>query len=197
MDLDIANYKNRHSLKSKVVRAIWNIVWLFLFRPTSRGVLNGWRIFLLRMFGAKIGDHCVVHPSCRVWQPWNLTMGHYVALSEQVDCYTVDKINIGSSAAISQGAYLCCASHDISSPIMELTYRPIIIGSQAWVAARAFIGPGVTVGDGAVVGACAVVTKNVAPWAVVAGNPAVFIKNRVIKSGTDGNEPIDLHSDSE
>ena len=180
MQLELQNYRNRHPLKSKIARAVWDVVWLFLFRPTPRSFLCGWRIFLLRVFGAKIGKNCVFHPSCKVWQPWNLTTGDYVALSEQVDCYSVDKIVIGDSATISQGAYLCCASHDITSPIMELTYRPIVIGSQAWIAARAFIGPGVTVGEGAVVGACSVVIKDVQPWTVVAGNPAKFIKNRVI-----------------
>ena len=138
---------------------------------------------MLRLFGAKIGNNCVVHPSCKVWQPWNLTIGDYVALAEHVDCYSVDKIVIGACATISQGAYLCCASHDIASPTMELIYRPIVIESQAWVAARAFVGPGVTVGEGAVIGACAVVTKDVEPWTVVAGNPARFIKKRVIAKG--------------
>lgn len=180
VNLDLASYQNRHSLKSKIARAVWNTVWTCLFRPTPRGFLNGWRIFLLRLNGAKIGCNCVVHPSCKVWQPWNLSIGNYVALSEYVDCYSVDRITIGDSVTISQGSYLCCASHDISSRIMELTYKPITIESQAWVAARAFIAPGVTVGEGAVVGACAVVTKDVAPWTVVAGNPARVVKKRVL-----------------
>ena len=109
-------------------------------------------------------------------------MGDYSCLSEDVDCYSVDKINIGAQALVSQGAFLCCASQDISSPVMELTYKPIVIGSQAWVAARAFVAPGVKVGEGAVVAACAVVMKDVDPWTVVAGNPAKFIKKREIKA---------------
>jgi putative colanic acid biosynthesis acetyltransferase WcaF len=112
-------------------------------------------------------------------------MGDHSCLSENVDCYSVDCISIGTQAVVSQGAFLCCASHDIASPTMELTYRPIVIGNNAWVAARAFVGPGVTVGEGAVVGACAVVTKNVDPWSVVAGNPAKFIKKRVLKPSED------------
>lgn len=107
-------------------------------------------------------------------------MGDHSCLSEGVDCYSVDQIAIGSQTVVSQGVFLCCASHDITSQIMELTHHPIVIGPQAWVAARAFVGPGVTVGEGAVVGACAVVTKDVEPWTVVAGNPARFIKKRVI-----------------
>lgn len=183
MKLDVANYQNRHSRKSKIMRALWFVVWLFLFRPTPRGVLYGWRRFLLRCFGARIGKGVNVLPSCRIWQPWKLTMGDYSCLSEQVECYSVDQITIGKQVVVSQGAFLCCASHDISSPIMELTHKPIIIESQAWVAARAFVGPGVTVGEGAVVGACAVVTKDVEPWTVVAGNPARVIRRREIMDG--------------
>lgn len=178
--LNLEKYQNRHSRKSKVTRAVWNTVWLLLFRPTPRGVLYGWRRFLLRLFGAKIGKGVNILPSCKVWQPWNLTMGDHSCLSEDVVCYSVDRISIGAQVVVSQGAFLCCASHDISSPIMELIYKPIVIGPQAWVAARAFIGPGVTVGEGAVVGACSVVTKDVEPWTVVAGNPAKFIKKRAI-----------------
>ena len=107
-------------------------------------------------------------------------MGNHSCLSENVECYSVDRITIGDQVVVSQDAFLCCASHDITSPIMELTYAPITIEAQAWVAARVFIGPGVTVGEGAVVGACAVVTKDVEPWVVVAGNPARVIKRREI-----------------
>ena len=135
----------------------------------------------MRIFGARIGRGVNILPSCKVWAPWNLTMGDHSCLSEDVDCYAVDKITIGAQVVISQGAYLCCASHDISSPIMELVCRPIVIGNNAWVAARAFVGPGVTVGEGAVVGACAVVTEDVEPWSVVTGNPARFVKKRELK----------------
>lgn len=189
MQLDLAHYRNRHSLKSKLARAVWNAVWLCLFRPTPRGALYGWRRFLLRLFGARIGKGANILPSCKVWQPWLLTMGDHSCLSEEVICYSVDRITIGAQAVISQGSYLCCASHDISSPIMELTYAPITIGPQAWIAARAFLAPGVTVGEGAVVGACAVVTKDVEPWTVVAGNPAREVKKRVLREqGRSGGE---------
>ncbi|MDA3924610.1 MAG: putative colanic acid biosynthesis acetyltransferase [Kiritimatiellae bacterium] len=180
MKLNLQNYQNRHPLKTRIARLLWNGVWIFLFRPTPRGFCYGWRIFLLRLFGAKIGKGCHVLPSAKIWQPSNLAMGDYSCLSENVDCYAVDKINIGEQVVVSQGAFLCCASHDISSPIMELTYKPIVICDNVWVAAGAFVGPGVTIGEGAVVGACSVVVKSVAPWSVVVGNPARFIKKRAI-----------------
>jgi len=181
MALELQNYQNRHSLKSKVGRAVWNVVWLLLFRPTPRGsVFRLWRIALLKLFGAKVKWSSNVLPSCKVWQPWNLTMGAYACLSEDVDCYTVAPIVIGEQATVSQGAFLCCASHDVSSPNMELTYAPIAIGANAWVASRAIIMPGRKIGEGAVVAAGAVVVKDVAPWTIVGGNPAKVIKKREI-----------------
>ncbi len=179
-ELDLKNYKNRHSTASKIARVMWNVVWLILFRPTPNriGIFSAWRVFLLRLFGAKIGKHCVVMNSVLVWQPWKFKMGDYSCLSEGVNCYTVDQITIGNQTTVSREAFLCCASHDVTSPIMELTYAPITIGCNAWLGARAFICPGITVGDGAVVAACGVATKDVEPWTVVGGNSAKVIKKR-------------------
>ncbi len=130
------------------------------------------------MFGAKIGKGANVLASCRIWQPWKLEMGDYSCLSQRVDCYNVDWVRIGAQALVSQDAFLCTASHDISSRIMELTTEPIMIGAQAWVCARAIVMPGITVNEGAVVAAGSIVAKDVSPWTVVGGNPAVAIKKR-------------------
>ena len=183
--LDLKNYKNRHSLKSKIARTAWNVVWTLFARhtPEHSRLFNKWRIMVLRMFGAKIGQGCVVKSSCEIWQPWKLEIGDYVALSEHVICYTVDRIKIGSQTAVSREAFLCCASHDVSSPMMEVTCSPITIGANCWIAGRAIIMPGVTVGDGAVVAAGAVATKDVEPWTIVGGNPANFIKKRELSEG--------------
>ncbi|MBQ6142490.1 MAG: putative colanic acid biosynthesis acetyltransferase [Kiritimatiellae bacterium] len=183
VNLDLKNYKNRHSLMSKIARAVWNVVWMLLFRPTPRGKLfRLWRIALLKLFGAKVKWTSNVLPSCRIWQPWKLTMGEYACLGEDVDCYSVDEISVGDQALVSQGVKLCAAGHDTSSRIMELTYAPITVGANAWVAGWATVLPGVTIGEGAVVAAGAVVTKDVEPWTVVGGNPAKFIKKRVLQN---------------
>lgn len=180
--LDLKNYKNRHSFKSKFARVLWNVVWLLLFRPTPRGNLfRSWRIALLKIFGANVKWSSNVLPSCRVWQPWRLTMGEYTCLSENVDCYSVDEIIIGDQTTVSQGAKLCTAGHDITSRIMELNTQPIVIRSNSWIAAWSIVLPGVTIGEGAVVAAGAVVTKDVEPWTVVGGNPAKVLKKRILK----------------
>lgn len=174
-------YKDNITLENRISRFTWGIVRTILFRPFAGRLFNRWRIFLLRCFGAKIGAHCSVYATIRIWAPWNLTMGDYVALGPGAELYTVDRITIGSMVTISQRAYLCTASHDISKLLKPLTHRPISVGDYTWVAAEAFVGMGVTIHDGAVVGARAVVTKDVPEWTVVGGNPAKFIKKRVIQ----------------
>ena len=171
------DYQNPHSKGNKILRLLWGVVWRVFFSLTPRSMAYGWRLMLLRVFGAKIGS-AVFRPSSIIWAPWNLEIDENVVIDEKVNLYCVAPIKIGTLAVVSREAMLCTASHDISSPNRDLITAPITIGKHAWVAARAFIGPGVTIGEGAVVGACAVVTKDVEPWTVVAGNPARFIKKR-------------------
>lgn len=144
-----------------------------------------WKRFLLRCFGAKIAATANVYASARVFMPWNLVMKDHACLASGVDCYNAALVEVGVNATVSQRCFLCTASHDISSPRHEQTEMPIRIADRAWVAAEAFVGPGVTVGRGAVVGARAAVFKDVAPWTVVGGNPAVFLKKRVIIEGDE------------
>lgn len=180
----LQDYRNRHSQGSKIKRALWNVVWFCFFRPTPRGNLfRRWRAFLLRCFGAKIGKGCYILPDCRIWQPWKLELGDYSWLGQHVDCYAVDTVRIGAQCVISQDAFLSTASHDISSPIFELTTKSIVIEDQVWVGARAIILPGVTLHEGCVVAAGAVVTKDVPAWTVVGGNPARLIGKREVREG--------------
>src|SRR3954470_22266942 len=171
------SFTSPHTLRNRVGRACWGVICTLCFRFSPR-LLFGWRNFLLRCFGAKIGPRCAIYPSCRIWAPWNLEMGVESCLGENVDCYCVDKIRLGSYVTVSQYAHLCTASHDITSPDMRLITAPINIADKAWVCAGAFLGPGVLIGEGAVAAAHSVVVRNVDPWAVVGGNPARFIKTR-------------------
>ncbi|UCS93979.1 putative colanic acid biosynthesis acetyltransferase [Echinicola marina] len=178
---DYQKYQNRLSTRNKVGRLLWNMVWMLLFRPFSLPVFNSYRIFLLRLFGAQIGKGCKINARVKFWAPWNLKMGDLVAIGFDAFIYNPGKISLGSKITISQRAHLCSASHDISKSANPLITKPIQVHDRAWVAADAFIGPGVTVGEGAVVGARAAVFKDVAPWTVAGGNPAQFIKKRELR----------------
>ena len=174
-------YTDALTLKNKMSRLCWNVFVLLFFRPFGGPVFRYWRSFLLRLWGAKVGRRCAVAASAKIWAPWNLVLGDYVAIGARAEIYNVAKIAIGSNVTISQDAYLCTASHDISKLKKPLVFSPIFIGDSTWVAAKAIVLPGVTIAEGAVVGAGAVVTKDVEPWTVVGGNPAKVIKKRVIK----------------
>jgi putative colanic acid biosynthesis acetyltransferase WcaF len=93
-------------------------------------------------------------------------------LGPSVDCYSVDQVRLGPNAVVSQRAFICTASHDYRSPGFPLITAPIEIGENAWIAAEAFVGPGVKVGASAVVGARSVAVRDVLPGTVVVGNPA-------------------------
>lgn len=178
--INLSEYDSTFSFQNKLGRLIWNIFRVFLFRPFSLNIFNKWRNFLLRLFGSKIGKGSIIHSNVKIWAPWNLIVGEYTCLGSRVDCYNQGKVVIGSNTTISQKSYLCASTHDISDKKNALVLKPILIEDQAWVAADSFIGPGVKIGQGAVIGARSAVFKTVEPWTVVGGNPAKFIKNRVI-----------------
>ncbi len=180
--IDLSRYINALSLKHRLVRFLWEIIWGVLARPFPKSIGSGWKRFLLRLFGAKVSKTAIVYSSARIYYPANLVMKDYSCLASSVKCYNVAPITIGANTTVSQGAFLCTASHDITDPHHALITTPIVIEDQAWVAAEAYVGMGVTIGEGAVVGARAVVIKDVEPWTVVAGNPARVVKQRVIKS---------------
>jgi putative colanic acid biosynthesis acetyltransferase WcaF len=180
--VELRGYSSHFGLGLRLGRALWGLAWLVLFRP-SPFPFHGWRRTLLRLFGAKIGPGVHVYPSVLVWAPWNLTMAEGSSLGPWVDCYCVDKIELGAWAVVSQRSFLCAATHDIRSTRFQLITAPIVIGEKAWVAAEAFISPGIKVGEGGVVAARACVVKDVKPWTVVGGNPAKVIGHRRIKAG--------------
>lgn len=178
--MDYVQFKTPYTTANRVRRMLWTVCWTLLARPFPKSTFMPWKRFLLRSFGARIASTANVYSSARVFMPWNLVMKDYACLASGVDCYNAAIVEIGVNATVSQRSFLCTASHDISSPHHEQTERPIRIDDMAWVAAEAFVGPGVTVGKGAVVGARAVAVKDVEPWTVVGGNPARVLKKRVM-----------------
>ena len=178
--LDIA--ANRQTAKYTGGELLRRILWgvgQLLFRLSPRPCF-AWRRFVLHLFGAHVGREVHIYGSATIYFPWNLRIGDWSAIGEGALIYNLGMVTIGQNVTISQRAHLCAGTHDYCKPDMPLLKPPIEIHDQAWICADAFVGPGVTVGEGAVVGARAVVMKNVEPWTVVAGNPARFIKQRVL-----------------
>ncbi|MDR1653433.1 MAG: hypothetical protein LBS01_07295 [Prevotellaceae bacterium] len=185
MDKTIHNQKHSHAspwtVSQRIKMLLWDYTWA-LFCAWTPKPANRWRLFILKLFGAKIYGKPFVHQRARIHIPWNLTMRHKSCLGDRTNAYTLGKIEIGEYATVAQETYLCTGTHAFDSETMNLITISITVGANAFIGARAFIMPGVTIGEGAVVGACAAVFKDVEPWTVVGGNPAKFIKKREIKN---------------
>lgn len=164
-------------LAHRVRTALWLLVSLLLFRPTPK-FFNKWRLFLLRRFGAQIPAHAFVDASARIRYPWHLAMDHRACIGAGADIYNLAPIHLQAGCTVAQQAYLCAGTHDLEDPALPLVTAPIIVGENAFIGVRALILPGVRVHEGGVVGGGAVVTKDVPPWTVVAGNPAAPIGTR-------------------
>ena len=171
------NYSDPLLRSIKLRRLAWLIVWSLSAKWMPYFVGRRWRVFLLSLFGMKHKGHIGVYPTCKVWAPWNVEMGSWVAIDDEVNLYSAAKITIGTKVAISREAFICTASHDITKPNRPLITAPITICDGVWIGARAIVLPGVTIGEGSVVAARSVVTKDVPPYSLVAGNPARVVKS--------------------
>ncbi|WP_144037055.1 DapH/DapD/GlmU-related protein [Sphingomonas sp. TZW2008] len=168
------------SRANRLYRLAWTIAWLLLAAWTPPP-LRGWRRLVLQAFGARLAPTANVYASARIWSPRNLSMEDHAAIGPRATIYSMAPISIGAHAVVSQGTHLCAGTHDIEDAAFQLVARPIIIGARAWVAAEAFVGPGVSIGEGAVLGARAVTMRDVAPWMIAVGNPARVVRERRIR----------------
>lgn len=172
---------NRASSKWSPAELAGRVLWalarpLFRFSPRP---LWGWRRWLLRLFGARIGKAVHIYPTVRITIPWNLTIGDFSAVGDRVILYALGRISLGERVTVSQGAHLCAGTHDWRRPERPLLKLPIIVEDDAWLCADCFIGPDVSIGIEAIVGARAVVMKSVGGKATVVGNPAREIERKM------------------
>ncbi len=165
------------SLANRMQRAAWRVAWVLLASWTPP-FLHPWRRLLLIMFGARVARGARIYGSVRIWRPQNLVMDQFACLGPRVDCYAMARISLGPYAMVSQDACLCAGTHDTERPEFQLLTKPIVIGERAWVAAGAFVGPGVRIGEGAVLGARAVCCSDVPAWEIWVGNPARRLRKR-------------------
>jgi putative colanic acid biosynthesis acetyltransferase WcaF len=160
------------------------VLWYYGGAPLVRSHLitsSGFKCWILRLFGAKVGEGVRVKPGVRVKFPWRLVVGDFVWLGENCWIDNLAMVTIGNNSCISQGVYICTGNHDWNDPAFGLKDAPVQVGVGCWLAARATIGPGVKVGDGAVLGLGGVASRSLEPMTIYGGNPAEYIKVRKIK----------------
>jgi putative colanic acid biosynthesis acetyltransferase WcaF len=121
------------------------------------------RPILLRLFGAEIGQNVLIRHRVRVLWPWKLTIGNNCWIGEDAWVLNLEPVSIGHDVCVSQGAFLCTGSHDMTSPSFEYDNGPITIGDGVWLGAQAMVLRGVTIGPGSVIAARARVSSAVSP----------------------------------
>jgi putative colanic acid biosynthesis acetyltransferase WcaF len=169
------------SVGNRLRRALWNLCWALLYRPSPRP-FHAWRALLLRIFGAKLGPACHFYPRSKIWAPWNLVCEDRVTLGDDAELYNQSPFYLASHCIISQGAYLCGSTHEYNDPDFRLISFSMKIGPYAWICARAIVHPRVKVGAGAVLGLGSMATRDLEPFGVYAGVPAERVKERLRSS---------------
>ena len=145
------------------MRVLWPLAWLLLFRPSPRlACFNWWRVGLLRAWGCEADRTARVYPSAWIAEPWHVFIEAKCVIGERSTLEGMHRLETG--VTVSHEAWICDGS---------------LLMANCWIGARAYVKP--SVGEGAIVGACAVPTRFVPAWSVVAGNPAQVIKQRELK----------------
>lgn len=161
-------------------QALWYCVNSLLVRPSFIPFV-GFKLFLLRLFGAKIGKRICLKPCVLVKSPWNLTVGDDCWIGEKVWIDNLDKVHIGSNVCISQGALLLTGNHDYKKTSMPYRNVPIQVEDGAWIGARTVVGPGVVVRTHAILTVGSVATKELEAYGIYQGNPAIKVRTRKMK----------------
>jgi len=170
-------YESPWGVGDRAMRILWEICWALLCAWTPKPA-NPWRLFWLRLFGAKLHGTPFVHQRARIAIPWNLTMHDRACLGDRANAYTLGEVEIGARATVAQEAYLSTGSHDFATPGIPLVTGKISIGEDVFLGARVFVMPGLTIGARSVVGACSVVTKDLPPDVFAAGIPCRVLRPR-------------------
>jgi len=164
--------------RSAIVVQLWWLVQSTLFAMSPQ-FMFGWRRFLLKQFGAQIGEGVLIRSSVRVTYPWKVKIGDRVWIGDNAELYSLGEIEIGNDVVISQKSYLCAATHDFTKPSFDMVDKKITIEDQAWTASDVFVAPGVTIGRGALVGARSSVFSDMPAGMICVGSPAKPIKPRI------------------
>ncbi|HEX3435516.1 MAG TPA: putative colanic acid biosynthesis acetyltransferase [Pseudacidobacterium sp.] len=164
-------------LRNRAMRLLWNVCYTLLFRISPRPCF-AWRAMLLKLFGAQLGPTCKFYPKSRIWAPWNLICEDLVAVADDAELYNPSPLYMGSHCIVSQGAYICGATHEYNDPSFRLVHFPIRLGAYSWICARGAVNPGVNVGDGAILALGAIATRDLEPFGIYAGVPARKVKER-------------------
>jgi putative colanic acid biosynthesis acetyltransferase WcaF len=167
--------------RSAIIVQLWWIIDFWFFKSSPQ-IMYGWRRWLLRLFGAKIGKNVIIRPTVTVTYPWKVSIGENCMIGDDVNLYSLGEIEIGNNVVVSQKCYLASASHDYDKEYFPIWSKKITISDGCWLATDVYVGPGVNIGENTVVGARSSVFKDLPANKICVGTPAQVIKARVFKN---------------
>lgn len=136
---------------------------------------------LLRLFGARVGKGVVIHPGVNIKFPWKLSIGDHVWIGQRAWLDNIDQLTIHSNVVISQGAMIIQGSHDYKKVDYPTLHKPVVLEEGSWVGAGAIVTLGVTLRSHSVLAAGSMASKDLEPYMIHQGNPAVAVRERVLE----------------
>lgn len=180
--IDLKNYSNsNYKPGSKIKIFIWFFINILFFK-SSLPFPNFLKKNILNIFGAKIGKGVFIKPGVSIKYPWLLEIGNHVWIGENVWIDNLAKIKIEDNVCISQGALLLCGNHDYKKSSFDLIIGKIFLEEGSWVGAKSVVCPGVTLKSHAILAVGSMATKDLEPYSIYQGNPAIKIRERKIES---------------
>ena len=179
---DLSKYDNSWYMPGG---SMYRFVWYFInvwFLKSSLFPFYGFKVFLLRLFGAKIGKGVLIKPNVNIKYPRMLTIGDHVWIGENVWIDNLAAVTIANNCCISQGALLLCGNHNYTDPHFGLMVKPVILEEGVWIGANTVVAGGSILRSHAVLTAGSVCSGEAEAYGIYCGNPAVRIKTRSFSS---------------
>ncbi len=140
------------------------------------------KVSMLRLFGAKIGKGVMIKPAVNIKYPWLLIVGDFVWIGEKVWIDNLSPITIGNNVCLSQGAMLLTGNHDYRRSTFDLVTKPIWLADGVWLGAQSVVCPGITCHSHSVLAVGSMATRDLEPYGIYQGNPAVWVRKRTIST---------------
>ena len=182
LNVDLSRFDNTKTFDpgaGVVTRTLWYFAnALFFINPLFP--FRSPKPHLLRLFGARVGRGVVIHPGVNIKFPWKLSIGDHSWIGQRAWLDTLDTLAIGSNVVVSQGAMIIQGSHDYKKVDYPTYTKPVVLEDGSWVGAGAIVTLGVTMKSHSVLAAGSMASKDLEPYTIYQGNPAVAVRERVM-----------------
>lgn len=181
--MELSSFDNQwyDSGASKFILLIWYFVNVLFFRNPLNPI-SSIKIYLLRLFGAKLGNSITIKPAVNIKYPWRLEIGDNTWIGENVWIDNLADVRISANVCISQGAMLLTGNHNYKKSSFDLMVGAITLEEGVWIGAKSIVCPGVTCKSHAILSVRSIAIKDLDPYTIYSGNPCQPIRERVIQS---------------